>query len=356
VTSPNDYLRNGRQWLGAIWRDLPVYSRALSSTGPDYLSLCNRGERLAAAPNGIGYRCDWQWTSDLHAPKVLPGLGLHLMQRALADYPVQRVAKRPDDQSSPDIAFLIGHRGLSRMPHLFATLESIAAQANVNVECIVVEQDHAAHLLGRLPGWVRYVHTPPAIPGMPFCRSWAFNVAARHAEASVLVLHDNDMLVPADYAESALRHVRDGFQVMNLKRFVFYLGQRHTEGVLRGGEALTARPPEVVTQNLEAGGSVVITAEGFKQIGGMDESFVGWGGEDNEFWERSQTLAVWPYGYLPIVHLWHPAQPAKHQIDNPALERYRALSATPATERIAELLRSNHAAMPGPELTSGQAE
>ena len=46
---------------------------------------------------------------------------------------------------------------------------------------------------GRLPDWVRYLHTP--IPeGMPYSRAWAFNVGARAGRGEVLVFHDNDML------------------------------------------------------------------------------------------------------------------------------------------------------------------
>jgi hypothetical protein len=72
-------------------------------------------------------------------------------------------------------------------------------------------------------------------------------------------------------------------------------------------------------------------------IGGYDESFVGWGGEDNEFWERAQTRRVWPYAYLPIVHLWHPAQPRKQDPANPNSRRQVERSAIPPEQRIREL-------------------
>ena len=79
---------------------------------------------------------------------------------------------------------------------------------------------------------------------------------------------------------------------------------------------LTDAAPEVIVQNLEGGGSVATTREAFESIGGMDESFIGWGGEDNEFWQRAQTCRVWPYGYLPIVHLWRPSQPPTQRSKN----------------------------------------
>jgi hypothetical protein len=183
---------------------------------------------------------------------------------------------------------------------------------------------------------------------MAYCRSWAFNVAARHARSGVLVLHDNDMLVPRDYAACLLSHFRAGFEAVNLKRFVFYLTEAHTGGIFAQQLGLADRAPLAVTQNLEGGGSAAITREAYERIGGMDESFVGWGGEDNEWWERAQTLRVWPYAYLPIVHLWHAAQPGKQEADHPTLRHYQALSAIAPAERIARLRRHPGGDMAGP--------
>jgi len=97
-------------------------------------------------------------------------------------------------------------------------------------------------------------------------------------------------------------------------------------------------------QNLEAGGSIAIARDKYWQIGGFDEAFIGWGGEDNEFWERAQTLKVWNYGYLPMVHLWHTAQPDKTNNSNtaPSVILYSQLSKLPVTARIENLRSCNH--------------
>jgi len=94
--------------------------------------------------------------------------------------------------------------------------------------------------------------------------------------------------------------------------------------------------------------SIAITRDGYQRIGGMDEGFIGWGGEDNEFWERCQTLKLWPYGALPLVHLWHPAQPGKYQADNQTLKRYRDLSKIPPEIRIERLRQEAAGALTGP--------
>ena len=192
-----------------------------------------------------------------------------------------------------------------------------------------------------LPSWVSYIHTPLPYADMPYSRAWAFNAGAHAARAEALVLHDNDMLVPMDYGKEVIARLEDGYEVINLKRFIFYLTEAHSAAVLSGDEALSTRPPETVVQNLEAGGSLAIAREAYFAIGGLDEAFVGWGGEDNEFWERAQTRRVWPYSYMPIVHLWHPAQPQKAEANNPNQQRYQERSLSPVETRIRELTMSN---------------
>ena len=323
--------------LGVLILDLPGYLPLLWATGSKLTSVCNRRERLVPAPDGSGYRCDWKWTSELWAPKVLPKIGHKLMIRALADHPIRRLPQPENSSVQPEVSFIIGHRGVARLPHLLTTIESIAAQEGVSVECIVVEQEFESHLGNRLPAWVRHVHTPPPTPAMPYCRSWAFNIGVKHARGAILVLHDNDMLVPVDYAAQIQQRVKQGFEVINLKRFIFYLSESHTRAVFTDPAALLTQAPDTIVQNLEGGGSVAITPDAYERIGSMDESFIGWGGEDNEFWERAQICNVWPFGYLPIVHLWHPLQPGKYQNENPTLKHYRELSAIPVDDRIKKL-------------------
>lgn len=338
-----------RELAGVLLKDVPRYVRALSRRETkDYLRLCNRREVLEPAPDGSGFRCDWQWASDLHAPKHLPLLGRWLALRALADHPIELADRPAAKDEAPAISFIIGHRGTARLPHLLSTLSTIAAQRGVSIECLVVEQEVDSVLRPQLPAWVRHIHTPPPDAQMPYCRSWAFNVGARHAAGRILVLQDNDLLVPSDYAARMLAHFDAGFDVVNLKRYAFYLGEAHTSKVLSRQSGLADEAPVAITQNLEGGGTVGISRHAYERIGGMDESFIGWGGEDNEFWERALTLKVWPYGYLPIVHLWHPAQPDKLQPDSQAQRVYRASSQVTPEERIQRLRNTKQGLPNGP--------
>jgi hypothetical protein len=335
-----------RALAGVLLKDLLRYRRALSGSDAAYLALCNRNETVTWSPDGAGVRCHWKWGSDLHAPKVLPALGLRLSARAFSDHPVVLATTPREEGAAPTVSFIIGHRGNARLPHLLATIKSIAGQAGAAVECLVVEQDAEPQLVGRLPSWVRHIPAPPPKADMPYSRSWAFNIGAHHARGEVLVLHDNDMLVTSDYAASILLRLRQGHDVVGLKRYIFYMTERHTAAYFEGRASLLDMAPEAITQNLDGGGSVAISRDAYARIGGMDEQFIGWGGEDNEFWERALTQQVWSYGYLPMWHLWHAAQPGKKT--NAGRETFLKASAIDPIERIRRLCETGNGDPAGP--------
>jgi GT2 family glycosyltransferase len=332
-----------RQKLGAMVYDLPRFLWAMrpSSRHP-WVLMRNRNERLSepdlrlGTVDGVG--CDWQWTSDLHLAKVFPPLGRRLMKRALRDWPIES-RDEPATQKTPALpalCFIIGHRGKERLPHLLATLRSIAAQRDVPFECIVVEQSMSPEIRDQLPEWVRYIHTPLPYPEMPYSRAWAFNVGARVAFAEALVLHDNDMLAPVDYAKEIVGRLDDGYEVVNLKRFIFYLSEEDSARAVAVGAFAPEAAPNAVMQNA-LGGTVAVSRAAYVSIGGFDESFIGWGGEDNEFWQRAQTRRVWSYGYLPIIHLWHDAQTDKFNQTRATAELLERRTTISPEDRIAEL-------------------
>ena len=323
-----------KQIAGAAVLDVPLFEWRLRSS---WLQIRNRRERLRRSADGRGVACEWQWTSDLHAPKVFPSLGLRLMGRCLQDWPIEFAEAPQKVDGEAQVSFVIGHRGLERVPQLLSTLATVAAQRGISCECIVVEQSSRSEVADLLPSWVRYVHTPPPVAGMPYCRSWTLNVGARAARGKVLVLHDNDMLIPQAYASEIWARSQEGYEVINLKRFIFYLTEAHSGAVCAGDRRFLAMPAEAIVQNLEAGGSVAMSRDAFFAIGGYDEAFVGWGGEDNEFWQRALTRKAWPYTYLPIVHLWHAPQPGKQQRDAPPVRRFQELAGVAPERRIAEL-------------------
>jgi hypothetical protein len=326
-----------RQAAGALWYDWPRFAESMIGRGR-WTRFRNRDESIEIDDATGGVRCQWQFTSDLHLCSVSALAARLLMRRALGQWPIL-FADRPITAGQPRVSFIIGHRGEERLPLLQATLSTIAAQRHVAIECIVVEQSESFQLEGRLPPWVRVIHTPIASNALPYNRAWTFNVGARAATTPLLVLHDNDFLVPADYAHAVAGLHNDGWQVVDLKRFMIYLTREASEFVTRERRVPTGLAVERITQNLLAGGSVAVDRTTYAEVGGFDEAFVGWGGEDNEFWERAETRRAWAFAYLPLVHLWHAPQPEKTSMEMPAaVKRYHEHRLIPPEERIARLL------------------
>ncbi len=344
--SPNipECMTTAREYFGVLVKDLPRYLVSLGCPDNRWLGLCNRYERVEWSDDRSSVRCDWQWTSELHAPTVLPNLGRKLLSRALREHPICFSETLAQENNNPAISFIIGHRGMERFHLLQAVLETIAGQRDVCVECVVVDQSTAPEIRDLLPKWVRYQHTPPPYPEMPYVRAWAFNVGARLAQADLLVLHDNDLLVPADYARCLLDQHRAGYDVINIKRFIFYLGREDTARISKARFVSNVPIPESIIQNAQGGGSIAMDRRVYLEIGGYDETFVGWGGEDNEFWQRAELCRIYPYGYLPLIHLWHSPQQDKRRVHGRGLYTaglYEERAALPPAQRIAEL-RQRH--------------
>lgn len=297
-----------RENLGVLLFDMPLYLVHMMRPG-GWANIGNRNDSLEIGPGKQGIRCKGRWSSDLHACHVFPSIGKKLLRAALREWPIHLDGPGSSAQN-PDISFVIPHRGVERQPLLLHTIRSILVQREVAVECIVVEQSQAKQIDG-LPEGVRHIHLPHPEDPAGWHKSWAYNKGVEAARADIVVCHDGDILVPADYAREILKFIRsEDYEVVHLQRFLFCLNQQDTDRLIETNRLEDAYRPERVRQNWQ-GGTLAIRKDAFFQVGGYDERFVGWGGEDNEFFDRCQTLRSWRYGYLPFIHLWHPPQTEK---------------------------------------------
>lgn len=335
-----------RQKVGAIVLDAPSYLAKLLATklgmSNAWLLVRNRKQRVITSRFPFGVHCQWQWTSDLYLPKIFPLFSKLLLKQALSSASFS-FASAPQDktglvEAAADVTFIIGHRGRPRLGLLLKTLESIAAQKGCSIECIVVELDHQPKIKDALPSWVKYIHHKTNTENQAYNRALAFNVGAVAANSPCVIFHDNDLLVSNSYAFETLRLVRKGFDFVNLKRFIFYLSEASSHTLRLTNSVDHTLEVESIMQNAEGGGSIGCSLKAFYAIGGFDQRFIGWGGEDNEFWERAQTLNIWPYSNQCLIHQWHGAQVEKLDLDQaPTLKLYRELNEQSPSARIAWL-------------------
>lgn len=321
-------------WLHERWRTECALNGLLSRlTGIRWVDLHNRIERLRAGGDTVSRVCDWQWTSDLTVCRVFPGTAVRLCQACFRDWPLGSGSpERPMGGREPRISIILPVGGASRYAALGAVVESFRRQTAGDLELIVVEQSAGPAPAGLLPPGVIRLPIPGDGGEEGFNKSRLMNAAVRIARAPWVLLHDADIVVPRGYVEAVLARAAAGWEAVRPIRFLFYLDKEQTTRVMGGG--LPARI-ERVAQNFP-GGSVAVRREMYWQLGGHDERFVGWGGEDTEFLDRLRTCREFPGHFAPALHLWHPPAPKKASGDrNQAmLDRQRAV---PVDRRVRDL-------------------
>lgn len=297
-------------WAFERWRaELALNVPAISNRfGFSWLDLCNRHEKLEHDPHTGGRICQWADSSPLTVARVFPRVGAKLLIRCLHEWPVCFETKGPDaPPEKPEVSIVIGVRGTGRLPQFQACLASLRAQRGVVCEVIVVEQSWVPEFQQLCPPDVVYIHSKTTSPTMPFNRSWALNVGAVAARGKYLVLHDADMVVPADFASAIAKQLGSGLDALRLARFIFYLDQEASQRIWTSLQFTGVGEVSRVIANNPT--PVAVVRDKYLQIGGHDESFFGWGGEDNEFMSRLRTLALGEGAIFPIFHLWHPEAP-----------------------------------------------
>ncbi|MFV0445253.1 MAG: glycosyltransferase [Planctomycetaceae bacterium] len=256
------------------------------------------------------------------------------MHQALGEWPIRfndDVARTTSDE--PLISAVIATGGLERYPQLELTIASLRAQTDVSFEIIVVELGTESVLDNRLPKDVRHMFVETDIGSDGFNKSWALNVGARSARGQYLAIHDGDYLVPTRYLAHCAELLQT-FDGVRPARLIGYLD----ETSLHRCRDLRALDDQSTFENLVANNPtpIVFRTERYWDIGGHDESFFGWGGEDVEFLSRARTCSFSDGGMIPIVHAWHPPAPKKasgHRNN----DLQAALMSQPSADRIQAL-------------------
>ena len=201
-----------------------------------------------------------------------------------------------------------GADGSERRANLDAVLAWLARTPDT--EAIVVEQDAFPRLAAPLPHpSARVVF---AFNAGPFNKAWGLNVGARHAAGAVLALGDADVIVPGGIAQAA-SIAASSMQVVKPYRTLVDLTPDESGRVRRGGAidavaASRANRDAIGERLVLCGGWFLIRRDAFAAIGGFDERFVGWGGEDDAMTLKVELarLATCELDPGPALHLWHP--------------------------------------------------
>ena len=294
-------------WLHERWRTEVALSDSLSRLlGIQWVDLCNRHESAVVGDAPDARVVETEYTSYLTVARLFPRVGGRLAQKCVAEHPLSPLpadcVKKTDH---PRVSVIIPVGGEDRLANFQLVLNSLLHQSEGNLEVIVLEHSPCALYGKQLPEGVVYQRFEMEIAGEEFNKSRLFNIGVEKSQAPIVMLHDADILVSKDYIETAISHLENGVEAIRPLRFLFYLTEDATTHLCAHHRLTPKLDIENVAQNSQ-GGSVLMLKEVYQQIGGHDERFQGWGGEDLEFLERLRTRKLFRGGMMPAFHLWHP--------------------------------------------------
>ena len=230
------------------------------------------------------------------------------------------------------LTFCIGYRDTSeeRRQNLLFVLNwfhSISPKS----PCIVVESDTTEKTKTILPDFVDHYFT---YSDMPYNRAKVLNYAVSKAETDVVVCQDADCVVTTNTFHTALGKIYgEHYDFCIPYVLVLDLSVILTNIFIKYG-IIAVADWALPIRSLEAyGGICVCKRESYLEIGGFNEQFLGWGGEDNEFYYRASKLkrlfkpvGKWDTG-LNLYHLYH-SRTINDGNKNPHYQKNRAILET----------------------------
>ncbi|QNU27141.1 glycosyltransferase [Geobacillus sp. 46C-IIa] len=160
----------------------------------------------------------------------------------------------------------------------------------------------------------------------PFNRAQAINLAAKQATRDIFIIVDGDIFCDPHVMKEAVEQAVNAPWVIPFRKIV-RIGEESSRNLLNEPPTWPVEVADVdiihTSEFTYLGGLNIISRDHFMEVGGFDERFSGWGGEDDAFSCAVNTLCG-RYKRLEhtIYHLWHP--PVGYE-NNPNGERNLAL-------------------------------
>ena len=306
----------------------------LNRTGAQRRGSVSEPVYLGSEYEGIVYH---QWYTTRAA--TAPGMPVDDVTRELIDTSLAELFKKYEAQPR-NVTVVMGVRCNPDEPERLANAKICLQALNVQTlprwryRIVVIEQNETPRLERELAPFAdKYVFAYN--PG-PYNRGWAFNIGAVTAKDEVLLLIDADLLVEPDFLKRGLKQFEKGKRALLPYTEVLYLDAKSTAEAIQNYLSAPARALEPNGYkgrlfSTSQGGCIWVDAKLYREIGGHDERFRGWGREDREFWDRLSRVTRIEQARGRQLHLYHkrPAEEDSWATANQDL--YYRLAAAPDT-------------------------
>jgi len=152
-----------------------------------------------------------------------------------------------------------------RLSHLKETLPLVMHHSPAEV--IVVDYDCPEDSGGWVAQHFPQVKVVRAEKNAGWCLPRARNLGAAAAEGEFLCFFDADIMFLSGWPGWMRHNLQDGFH---------YRAANEDSGI----------------RNLETWGTFIVPAAAFREVGGYDEAFTAWGGEDDDLYERLRLKGI----------------------------------------------------------------
>ena len=198
--------------------------------------------------------------------------------------------------------YVIGYRHkIERLINLRKVLEWLSGFKGI--EIIIVEQDKSPKLPAYSIKGVKYIFTKS---DLPYNRSWAFNVGLKNSTTNVIGFGDSDLIMNPESFINSLKMLEQ-YDCVSPYSKVIDLHQNENNLPLNQLYSIN-RPGRGEQDNQKinlTGGIVFYKKESIIRIGGFDQGFIGWGGEDNFQSHKTELFLKWFENPGKVYHLYH---------------------------------------------------
>jgi predicted glycosyltransferase involved in capsule biosynthesis len=208
-------------------------------------------------------------------------------------------------QSPYIFSFIITYRHANdRLNNLRRTLDWVNGFSGVEV--ILVEQDKHSKI-EHLNLKCKHIFTKT---DKPFNKSWGFNVGLKYSTTDIIVFGDGDLIMNPNDFITGIAAIKE-YDMVSPYSSVLDLNQQESNLPLE--ELIKIERPgrgETDHQKINlCGGITIFKREIIFKLGGWNESFIGWGGEDDYQTLKVKKFLKWVELTAKCYHLFHYRSP-----------------------------------------------